>query len=364
MLLGFTCDEANSIQYHKSWKNHYNQVKQFDKKELFLRHFRNTKMVEVTLHFIILACMSILIVVANIIVCVSVIKNVRLRTYTNGFLVSLAVSDIFTGGLFFPVHLGGPHSPVAFTEDYLIAFVLLAGVGNICLVTWDRYVAVAKPFQYKETVRKYFTKMIIVIWATSLLVSLLPLAWKTNNNIIIHKVYLFCLMGFFVVIPYTAIFLAYFKIGQRLRKHQQKIRKHPKANGSPSYKRMKAEAKVAKIFLAIVIIFVLSWLPIIYMTTVVSLNRENLSPLALQKASLYTVALSSLANPLLYAFVKEDFRRQFKRRSARQGRGSVSTAVSKMREAACTEAACKTEKRPAKKQSFPSTFSPHRDKWV
>ena len=299
-------------------------------------------MVDVTLHFVILASMSILIVAANIIVCVSVVTNAQLRTYTNGFLVSLAVSDILTGGLFFPVHLSGPYSPVAFTEGYLVAFVLLAGVGNICLVTWDRYIAVTKPFQYKETVKKHFSKMIIVIWAISLLVALLPLTWKTDYNIVIHKVYLFCLMGFFVVIPYAAIFLAYYKIGQNLRKHQQKIRKHSHATGSHKCKRMKAEAKVTKVFLAIVMIFVLSWLPIIYMTTVASLNKLNLSPDALQKASLYTVALSSLANPLLYAFVKQDFRRKFKRRSSRQGISSVSAAANKMMEP--PTAPCRTEK--------------------
>lgn len=30
MLLGFTCDEATSIQYHKGGNTHYREVKQFD----------------------------------------------------------------------------------------------------------------------------------------------------------------------------------------------------------------------------------------------------------------------------------------------------------------------------------------------
>lgn len=195
----------------------------------------------------------------------------------------------------------------------------------MCLVTWDRYIAVAKPFNYKKIVKCHFTKLIIVTWATALVISLLPLTWQADSNGVIHKVYLFCLMGFFVVIPYAAVFSAYYQIGQHLKKHRRKLRNH--STMSLSSRKMKSEAKVTKVFLVIVIIFVLSWLPIIYMTTVTSVNRSDLSPVALQKVSLFTVALSSLANPLLYAFMKEDFRREFKKVSSRHRRSPVSAST-------------------------------------
>ncbi|XP_078359642.1 adenosine receptor A2b-like [Oculina patagonica] len=294
---------------------------------------------DVSWSFVILSCIAVFIVATNAIVCVFVVTNVRLRTFTNGFLVSLAVSDILTGGLLFPVHLSGPDSAVASSEGYLIAFVLLSGVGNICLVTWDRYIAVAKPFKYKKIVQCHFTKLIIVTWATALVVSLLPLTWQTDSNVVIHKVYLFCLMGFFIVIPYAAVFYAYYQISQHLKKHRQKLRRHSTTKALSSRK-MKAEAKVTKVFLAIVIIFVLSWLPILYMTTVTSVNRPDLSPVALQKVSLITVALSSLVNPLLYAFMKEDFRQEFKKVASRQRRSSVSASAIELK---TSTAACITE---------------------
>ena len=291
---------------------------------------------DVSWSLVILSCTSVFIVAANAIVCVFVLTSVRLRTYTNGFLVSLAVSDILTGGLVFPVHLSGPDSVVASSEGYLIAFVLLSGVGNICLVSWDRYIAVAKPFDYKKIVKCHFTKLIIVTWATALVISLLPITWQTDSNVVIHKVYLFCLMGFFVVIPYAGVFCAYYQIGQHLKKHRRKFRNHSAT--SLSSRKMKSEAKVTKVFLAIVIIFVLSWLPIIYMTTVASVNRPDLVPVALKEVSLLTVALSSLANPLLYAFMKEDFRREFKKVSLRSRRSPVSANAIEMKTStvACT----------------------------
>ena len=186
-----------------------------------------------------LICISVLIVATNMAVCAIVVSNPRLRTYTNGFLVSLAVSDILTGGVFYPIHLSGPTSAAAVSEGYLIAFVLLSGVGNICLVTWDRYIAVAKPFQYKETVKAYFVKLIIGNWATSLVIAILPLTWQTNSNVLIHKVYLFLLMGLFVIIPYAAIFCAYYNIGRELRRHHQKIRN--RSSNALSSKRVRSE---------------------------------------------------------------------------------------------------------------------------
>ncbi|XP_068744241.1 neuropeptide FF receptor 1-like [Montipora capricornis] len=269
---------------------------------------------KVTWECIILICLAVLIVATNLILCVLVVSSARLRTFTNGFLVSLAVSDILTGGLFYPIHLSGPDSKVAVSEGYVIAFVLLSGVGNIGLVTWDRYIAVSRPFQYRQVVQNHFVKLIVIIWATSLLISILPVTWSTIPDATIHKVYLFCLMGIFVILPYGAIFTAYLKIAQRLRKHHQNIRK--RSANAISSRRVKTEAKVTKVFMAIVVIFIVSWLPILYMTTVNIVNRPDLSPLALQNASLFTVALSSLANPLLYACMKEDFRREFRKRSS------------------------------------------------
>ena len=295
-------------------------------------------MTEFSWEFISLACISMLILVANIILCVLVVVSNRLRTFTNGFLVSLAVSDILTGGLLYPIHLSGPESQAASSEGYVTAFVLLSGVGNICLVTWDRYIAVSKPFQYRKILQRHFAKLIIVTWAASLAISILPLTWRTDPDVTIHKVYLFCLMGFFVVIPYAAIFFAHYKIGQRLKKHHQKLRNH-NANSLSSRRLKSVDSKVTKIFLAIVIIFVLSWLPVIYMTTVNIGSRPDLSPVALQTASLFTVALSSLANPLLYAFMKEDFRRELSKRSSLRKRSCVTDSAMELKRTMSTACA-------------------------
>ena len=76
-----------------------------------------------------LGILSVIIVVANCSVGALVCFNKTLRTYTNWLVLSLAVSDILTGGVLLPF------IPTSLVTDYCIAIILLSGVANICAVT-------------------------------------------------------------------------------------------------------------------------------------------------------------------------------------------------------------------------------------
>ena len=74
-------------------------------------------------------------------------------------------------------------------------------------------------------------------------------------------------------------------------------------------RRISSDAQVAKVFCIVSTAFLLSWLPILYLTTVYNvLNRPDLIPGVLDTISLFTLATSSLVNPLMYAFLKPDFK--------------------------------------------------------
>ena len=59
-----------------------------------------------------LSTLAVLIVASNVFVCFLVYINKAPRTYINWLIVSLAVSDILTWGVFFPMHLIKPSSVV------------------------------------------------------------------------------------------------------------------------------------------------------------------------------------------------------------------------------------------------------------
>ncbi|XP_008285741.1 D(1)-like dopamine receptor [Stegastes partitus] len=135
---------------------------------------------------VLVGCVLFLLIVStllgNTLVCAAVIKFRHLRSkVTNFFVISLAVSDLFVAVLVMPWE--------AITEvtdawlfgrfcDVWIAFDIMcstASILNLCIISVDRYWAIASPFKYerKMTHRVAFV-MIGVAWTLSILISFIP----------------------------------------------------------------------------------------------------------------------------------------------------------------------------------------------
>ena len=253
-----------------------------------------------------LSILSVFIVVSNFCVCLLVYLKKALRTNTNWLMVSLAVSDILTGGILLPVYLIEPNSVVT---GYLVCLILLWGVANLCAVTYDRYIAIIKPLEYPYRAPKILKRALVLSWLLPAIYSLLPLFWDTNPDLKIHKAYMVCLELFGVVVPYIFITFAYVRIFKQvrqslaMRKDLKSLRVHRNER-----KQISSDAKVAKVFSIVASAFLLCWLPIIYITTAKIINRIEVIPGALPVVSLFTVATGSLVNPFMYAFLKPDFK--------------------------------------------------------
>ena len=254
-----------------------------------------------------LGILSVIIVVSNCSVCALVCFNKTLRTYTNWLVLSLAVSDILTGGVLLPIVLIKPASLVT---DYFITLILLSGVANACAVTCDRYVAIIKPLLYSYLAPKILQRALVVSWLISTAYTVLPLAWDTNPTKTIHIVYIVCLEIFGVVVPYIFVTFAYVQIFRQVRRSLTMRKDFESAREwRKERRRISSDAKAAKVFCIVSTAFLLSWLPILYSTTVYRVfNRPDLLPDVLVTISLFTVTTSSLVNPLIYAFLKPDFR--------------------------------------------------------
>ena len=253
--------------------------------------------------------LSTLIVATNFTVCVLVFLRKSMRTYTNGFVVSLAFSDMLIGSILIPASLIFPDSSAVL--GYVVSIILLSGVFNLASVTFDRCIAVMKALQYESFMRKNFARMICSSWLSALLISLIPLLWGTDTTKLTHKVFVITELTLCVLFPYIFIFAGYVKIFQQVKQSLERereitasVRKAMQRKSSIS-----SQAKLAQVFIIVAIMFVLSWLPIHYMTIVYEIGREDLIPQVLRIVSLFTVALGSLINPIIYSFLKPDFRK-------------------------------------------------------
>ena len=266
-----------------------------------------------------LSVLSAFVVVSNTLVCFLVFSQRRMRNYTNGFVVSLALSDIMTGVTLFIQYNTELHHVSRLIVNIIYSFVFICGVANLCAVTYDRYLAVTRPFLYKTSIAKVFKISIPLIWVLSLLIAALPLAWEghINMELLVHKVYIASYLIGFSLIPYVFILSANFCIFRLVRRCVKKERQlsistyNSKGDSKNSRiaRKMSSEAKIARVFALAAFMFVLSWFPTIFYTAAVALDKRESVPPAIYEMSPFTIVLGSAVNPVLYSFMKPDFRR-------------------------------------------------------
>ncbi|KAM3863349.1 D(1)-like dopamine receptor [Diretmus argenteus] len=135
---------------------------------------------------VLVGCVLSLLIVStllgNTLVCAAVVKFRHLRSkVTNFFVISLAVSDLFVAVLVMPweaisevtgTWLFGRFCGVWIAFDIMCS---TASILNLCIISVDRYWAIASPFKYerKMTHRVAFV-MIGVAWTLSILISFIP----------------------------------------------------------------------------------------------------------------------------------------------------------------------------------------------
>ncbi|XP_014871528.1 D(1)-like dopamine receptor [Poecilia latipinna] len=328
---------------------------------------------------VLIGCILFLLIVStllgNTLVCAAVIKFRHLRSkVTNFFVISLAVSDLFVAVLVMPWEavtevtdswLFGGFCDVWITFDIMCS---TASILNLCIISVDRYWAIASPFKYerKMTHRVAFV-MIGVAWTLSILISLIPVQmnwhraqeedgavmedvaaildrnWTNSTNLTgsasasmscvanLNKTYAISssLISFYIpvlimIATYTRIYrIAQTQIrriasleraaeqaqnqGHGVARNQQQHRAADEASLKSSFKK---ETKVLKTLSIIMGVFVFCWLPFFVLNcTVPFCDPPCVSDTTFTVFVWFGWANSSL-NPVIYAF-NADFRRAF-----------------------------------------------------
>ena len=124
-----------------------------------------------------LSCVTLLTVVLNLLVIISISHFRQLHTPTNSLLLSLAVSDLVVGLLALPIE-GLRHMETCWLlgrlmcalTPYLSYCLLSASLGNMVLISIDRYLAICDPLLYSSKITLNRVKILISLsWACSLL---------------------------------------------------------------------------------------------------------------------------------------------------------------------------------------------------
>ncbi|XP_029967822.1 trace amine-associated receptor 13c-like [Salarias fasciatus] len=269
--------------------------------------------------YITLSSISVLTVVLNLLVIISISHFKKLHTPTNVLLLSLAVSDFCVGFLMiFQIilidgcwFLGDLMCAVHFVLDYIITS---ASIGTMVLISIDRYVAIYYPLLYPTKVTQNRVRICVsVCWVACVLCHCLIL----KDNVEQPGRYNTCLGECVVVIEYyagivdvfisfigpvTVIVILYVRIFVVAVSQARALRSHIRdvtLQGSVRITVKKSELKAARTLGVVVVVFLICVCPFFCVTLSGGDSVVSVSSAAFVMCLFF---LNSFLNPLIYAF--------------------------------------------------------------
>ena len=278
------------------------------------------------------AAMYTLICVAGLVgngmVIFVVLRYTKMKTVTNMYILNLAVADLcFLIGLPFLIVTSLLKSWVFGTFTCKLFYIATSinwftSVFTLTVMGADRYLAVCHPIRSMRYRTPLISRIVcIVVWTVSLLVMLPIMLYATtvtnpeNGKVsctiiwpgdqIIPAELAFIWYGFLLgfAIPVALIIVFYTLVVIRLRTVGPKKK---------SKERKKSHRKVTKMVLTVIAVYVICWLPywIFQVVLTFSAGMPSWAYRVFQVITMMSYA-NSMLNPLLYAFLSENFRKAF-----------------------------------------------------
>lgn len=254
---------------------------------------------------------------------VLIICKETLRTVSNTFLVSLAVSDLLFGVIGIPLFLVCSiqrNILVCVFSSQVVRFTAISSVFHLLLIACDRYTMIVYSMKYHALLtRQRATVFIALIWILACVSSFIQLSWysATSNSvrikvggILIDKIYFLFVLIVFLFLPLLSMLFMYSRILVISLRHILAVRRR-KRNLDQPVPSIGRDLRGTFILLTMMLIFVGCWLPFFLLTLQDHISERFLviSPGWTLCLILYFRFLPPLTNPILCAFCKQDFRR-------------------------------------------------------
>lgn len=232
---------------------------------------------------VVISLITILAIVGNVLVTVSVLMKATLRTSTNYFIVNMAVSDLLSALTNWPLHATeGMLSGKSVIEGSMATFVCKLGmysraisqaVSVLCLVliVVERFIAIVHPFHVTMLTNRLRAILLLISWIFPLSIGI-PYLWfpkivQDGPQTFCRfswarlKLSVFYTVGFliFYCVPFVLIIVLYFKIMKSLTGGRIVDETSQQSN---SARNRQQNQMVMKVFISIVTAFFLCWTPL------------------------------------------------------------------------------------------------------
>lgn len=277
-------------------------------------------------YWVLRGLIALAILAGNVPVIYLIVKRYRLHTISNWFILSLSFADLLVGVFVIPVST----SCAVWTNcnfSVMVLFfdlLLFVSIGNMCAMTADRYLSVVQPLTYFQNMTNSRAfRWIVDAWAIPITFSLIRFAWISSESLNekrrIQMIYGTFQIISFNILPCITMLVIYLHIFFISQKHTRQIRamsvtrstEEPRVLNS---RRIKQELSATRVFGLVLIFFLLCWLLSAYrhFCGYFKLSCPNSSDIELSSRLL--MVTNSAINPFIYALLKEDIKREVKRR--------------------------------------------------
>ncbi|XP_026222770.1 trace amine-associated receptor 13c-like [Anabas testudineus] len=282
---------------------------------------------ETILLYMLMSFFSLLTVFLNLLVIISISHFRQLHTPTNLLLLSLAVSDFLVGLIVmaFQIFLTEPCwllGDLFCTLYYLLPFITIsASVGNMVMISVDRYVAICDPLQYPTKItQKRVQISVLLCWIYSVLYNFLILFDNLKQPGRYNSCYGECVINIIVpvdcvitlILPISSIIILYMRVFVVAVSQARSMRSHVaavKLQRSVTVTVKKSELKAARTLGVVVAVFLMCYCP----AYCVSFSGYDLMVGSSANFFMYfLMILNSCLNPLIYAFFYPWFRNSVK----------------------------------------------------
>ncbi|XP_059555221.1 histamine H2 receptor isoform X2 [Myotis daubentonii] len=272
-----------------------------------------------------LTILILITIAGNVVVCLAVGLNRQLRSLTNCFIVSLAITDLLLGLLVMPFSAFYQLScrwsfGKVFCNIYTSLDVMLctASILNLFMISLDRYCAVTDPLRYPVLITPVRVGVsLVLIWAVSITLSFLSihLGWnirdetsRVNHTIQPCKVQVNLVYGLVdglvtFYVPLLVMCITYFRIFKIAREQAKRIH-HVGPWKAATIREHKATVTLATVMGA----FIVCWFPYFTVFVYRGLRGDDAVNKTFEAVVLWLGYANSALNPILYAALNRDFR--------------------------------------------------------
>uniref|UniRef100_A0A3P9DUC3 G-protein coupled receptors family 1 profile domain-containing protein n=1 Tax=Maylandia zebra TaxID=106582 RepID=A0A3P9DUC3_9CICH len=273
---------------------------------------KSRRHVDFLLLYIVVSSMSLLTVTLNLLVIIAVSHFRQLHTPTNILLLSLAVTDFLVGLLFMPGEILRNTACWFLGQltcslyNYVSYIITSASVGNMVLISVDRYVAICDPLHYPTRITERRVKLCVCLcWLCSVFYCYVILIDDLSQP----GKFVDLVLSF--IIPLTVIIVLYMRVFVVAVSQARAMRSQVTAvtlQLSVTLTAKKSELKAARTLGVLVLVFLLCFCSYYF----ISLFGNDLLNSSSASIVIYLYYFNSCLNPLIYAMFYPWFRKAVK----------------------------------------------------